>query len=150
MGDSLNALTKVKLNSIHCSHLLHQASNHIGGSYQVNEGWLSLHKSLISVLSCSWWTLLPGLVALSPPPTDQGEDYQTAVLQILPLAALDRTEWHFFLPQVPPPTTMIALSKIIKNQLWVSPQTTLRSISGFDLLVAGFLFLIFKEATTAV
>lgn len=38
MGDSLNALFKVKLKNIHCSRLLQQASNHIGVNYEVDEG----------------------------------------------------------------------------------------------------------------
>ena len=48
MGDSVYSFAKVKANNIHCSHLLHQASHHIGAGYPVAEGWFLLHKFLLT------------------------------------------------------------------------------------------------------
>lgn len=42
-------MTKVQINNILCSSLIHQADRFIVESYQVGQAWFSLYKSILSI-----------------------------------------------------------------------------------------------------
>ena len=47
MGDSVESLAEVEVDSIHCSPLIYPASHTIVGSYQIGQAWFPLGESML-------------------------------------------------------------------------------------------------------
>lgn len=57
-GDSVRGFTKAVVNNTNCSPFIHQASDFILESYQVDLIWLSFHKSMLTVPFLSFMYLV--------------------------------------------------------------------------------------------
>ena len=48
MGDSVESLSEVEADNIHCSPLIYPASHAIVESYQIGQAWFSLGESILT------------------------------------------------------------------------------------------------------